>query len=196
MGLLKMLTAFHSCKNSGSDDFIKEKTPFLSKHNSNSASNSDRKWLTTGYYFWLDSKRHAEKWNYNEKDGNVIVKFKLNLSYEDEYDIFDLAGNANHQDMFMEYMKKYKERRDSAAQKKGRKLSNLVVSEIIEAMLRNAMFAKFKSIKCNDDRNSGVTKVPFDDDRLCMPIGQAFQICVFERNKNSIIFEDIVHRGV
>lgn len=191
-----MLTAFHSCKNSGSDDFIKEKTPFLSKHKSNSDSNRDRKWLTTGYYFWLDSKRHAEKWNYNEKDGNVIVEFKLDLSHDKEYDIFDLSGNAMHQDMFMEYMKKYKEKREKAAKAKGRKLPNVVVSEIIEAMLKNAMFAKFKSIKCNDDRNSGITKIPFDDDRLCMPIGQAFQICVFERNKNLIIFEKIVHRGL
>lgn len=196
MGLLKMLKAFHACKNSGNDDFIIEKTPFLSKHNSTSNSNHDRKWLTTGYYFWLDSKRHAEGWSYNNKNGNVIVEFELNLSYGNKYDIFDLAGNAEHQEIFSNYMEQYKERRDAAAKKKGRQLSKLVVSEIIEAMRKNGDFAKFKSIKCNDDRNSGITKISFDDDRLSMPIGQAFQICVFENNKGLIKFKKIIHRGL
>lgn len=187
-----MLKVFHACKNQGDDAYIQKNAPFLSVHTSEKP-----KWLTEGYYFWLGTDFYAKSWSYSQVNGNVIIRYKLNLSYDKPLDIFDLVGNPEHQYLFNEYAKAYIEEKNRREANNNKKITKPVVPEVIEKMRRNSKFASFKSIKCVDNRRKGVDEYKFSENSSeGMIVNNPIQICVFKENRKTIEFEEITHRGL
>jgi hypothetical protein len=92
---------YHTCKPDNGDEFVLQYAPFLSEDN-------PRQWLGQGYYLWTDSPNFAHHWGkvgYN----NSYVIVKCGITY-DKNAIFDLVGNVFHQELFLQFYEKYKQR--------------------------------------------------------------------------------------
>lgn len=97
------LKGFHTCKETGTWEFIWNNTPFKSEAN-------NRQWLTQGYYFWTDSDYFAHKWGRQSYNGSYAI---ICCSIQIEKSLFlDLVGSVENQlyfkkilDLFYEKLK-------------------------------------------------------------------------------------------
>ncbi|MBF0752008.1 MULTISPECIES: hypothetical protein [unclassified Pasteurella] len=167
------IIGFHTCEDRGeSNEEIKSKVPIKSEQ--------EGQWLGAGYYFWTDSYRYARTWGtYNKR---VVSEFDINFSTQKE--IFDLVGNASHQEEFENML--------TEMVKKNPKLYNMDMSAIFYFFRDKDVFEQYKAIKaCNrcEFKERFFTNRP---ERLMFPT--RIQLCLFEKNVE-LILKDIIRDG-
>lgn len=156
---------FHTCEDRGeSDAEIKSKVPIKSKPTG--------QWFGEGYYFWTDSSRYAKSWGTYKK--RFISEFSIQFNEQNE--IFDLVGNAAHQEEFDDYLKMFIEI--------NQKIKNLDLSRVFCFLRKEAafLFEQYKAIKgCHCSSSYNYPFLPGRNERILLPT--RIQLCLFEKHE-------------
>lgn len=167
------IIGFHTCEDRGeSNEEIKSKVPIKSER--------EEQWLGEGYYFWTDSDRYARTWGTYSK--RVVSEFNINFSTQSE--IFDLVGNASHQEEFEGMLREIV--------KKNPKLGSMDMSAVFYFFRDKNVLEQYKAIKaCNRYKLKGrfLTHRP---ERLMFPT--RIQLCLFEKNVE-LTLKNIIRDG-
>lgn len=170
------MKAFHTCKNKNGKTFIQQSAPFLSK-------DTNKMWLTRGYYFWPEVIFFAHKWGkeaYNNK--YAIVEF--DLLFDEENRCYDLVGSLEHQFHFDEIINKIKTKLETD-------VSKVTINAIISFLRNKKDIFPFIAIRAKDQFR--VNKFYFIDSSTAqLSLKERHQICVFEEGKSVIKLKNLV----
>ncbi|MGX2948714.1 hypothetical protein [Frederiksenia canicola] len=156
------IIGFHTCEDRGeTDEEIRTKVPIKSKpHN---------QWFGEGYYFWTDSDRFAKSWGSYEK--RFISRFQI--GFANQNDVFDLVGNAFHQEEFNEMLKLITEKNQNA--------DKMDISSVFYFLREHNILSQYKAIKgCG---NCYSVKGCFINGRKeQLMFVNRIQLCLFDKN--------------
>lgn len=166
------VVGFHTCEDRGeSDEEIESKVPIKSKQN--------KQWLGEGYYFWTDSDRFAKTWGRYSK--RFISRFDIIFTHQN--DIFDLVGNALHQEEFEEML--------AEIVKKDPQLEKIDISAVFYFLRENEILSQYKAIKAcgNSYRLLGYFSSGKKEKLMFV---NRIQLCLFNKDKNvNLILKNI-----
>lgn len=143
--------------------------------------------LKEGYYFWPKSLDNAHFWgNVHYTKNYIIIDYCLDLNRED---IFDLVGDSEHIQDFIEILKAYID-----ITKKVQK--DIFVYEVIEHMaFKYPEIFTFLAIQVEDfpGLKKSENNIKFSNHNT-MFLNKRIQICLLKKAKNKIIKNDIVYK--
>lgn len=175
---------YHTCKDKGGVQHIRENTPFLSR--------ADNQWLGQGYYFWTDSDYWAKRWMSEPK---VITKF--DIAFE-KSKLFDLVGDVSHQELFQSMCGLFgrgTQYGDAYTEKYGEEITvGSVISFLRAQSVGSNDYFPFWAVRAKDKRY--VSKIPFSavGRKTELFLVEPHQLCVYEEYKpQCIAFERFVH---
>ena len=187
-----MICGYHTCNDEGEYDEIRENIPFLS-------GNDDGQWLTQGYYFWTDSEKNARHWGKQNqisgrcKGGYVIAKFTIKLK---KGELFDLVGNSEHEDFLQGVSKRLAGILSRGNDTKNKSITvNQIISYLREQAKHNIEVFPYIAIKSWHTRDADNGKpIPYSyKNKVYYPLGNVRQLCVFDKGRESIFFEEFIH---
>lgn len=156
------IIGFHTCEDRGeTDEEIRTKIPIKSE--------PLKQWFGEGYYFWTDSDRFAKNW------GNYSKRFisKYCIGFSNQNDVFDLVGNAAHQEEFTEML--------NLIIKKSSKSEEMDISAVFYFLRNEGILSQYKAIKGSG--NSYHTLGCFISGRKeKLMFVDRIQLCLFDKN--------------
>ena len=156
------IIGFHTCEDRGeTDEEIRTKIPIKSE--------PLKQWFGEGYYFWTDSDRFAKNW------GNYSKRFisKYCIGFSNQNDVFDLVGNAAHQEEFTEML--------NLIIKKSSKSEEMDISAVFYFFRDKGILSQYKAIKGSG--NSCHTLGCFINGRQeKLMFVNRIQLCLFDKN--------------
>lgn len=180
------ITAYHTCREEGSADELRERVPFISR--------PDNQWLGKGYYFWTDSDYWAKLWMAGRP--TVVSKFSISIP---KIKVLDLVGNVSHQVLFKdicETISKHKETKELYRRSYGEELTVGTMLSWLRDYNKGKeddSFFPFWAVKATDKRSvSSIKFSPSTEKKIFLV--EPHQMCVYEEYKDqSFRFENFVH---
>lgn len=176
---------FHTCRDEGGLQAIRDSVPFVSRPN--------KQWLGQGYYFWTDSSYWAKKWM---KDPKVISQFTLTIE-KDQF--LDLVGDVSDQELFLSICEIFNE--DYPHYEEYSKLhgDSVTVGAVISFLRRQDSAGEgeklfpYAAVRAKDRRKvSSILFVPGQRNELSLV--EPHQLCVYQEYKSKVInFENFIH---
>lgn len=161
------IIGFHTCEDRGeTDEEIRAKIPIKSKPH--------KQWFGEGYYFWTDSDRFAKNW------GSYINRFisKYRIEFQDQNDVFDLVGNAAHQEEFTQML--------DLIIKKSSKSEEMDISTVFYFLRDKGILSQYKAIKGSGNSFYNLGRFINGKPEKLMFINR-IQLCLFDKNVGLIL---------
>lgn len=172
------IKGYHTCKDKGGIDHIRNNVPFLSR--------PDNQWLGQGYYFWTDSEYWARRWM---NDPKVISEFSICF---DKENVLDLVGDVKDQEIFQSICEIFKEE-GSLYEEYEKKFGGKVTVGAIIGFLRKQNTFPYWAVRAKDKRH--VSRIFFNSlGNQELFLVEPHQLCVFQEYKaQAVKFERFVH---
>lgn len=172
------IKGYHTCKDKGGIQFIKDQAPFLSR--------PEKQWLGQGYYFWTDSDYWARRWMSEPK---VITEFEISFTKDK---VLDLVGNVKDQELFQDICELFNEGFPYYEAYKKQYGDQVSVGAII-SLLRDQKAFPYGAVKARDHRST--SQIAFSvATRFKLSLVEPHQLCVFQEYRaHAVKFERFVH---